>query len=232
MTSQAVVIATPTSTGSVVDGYLHGARDLLIAGLPHALITRPHDPMLPHTRAHLQHCFLQRFPQATHLLWIDADITFRASDVDALLMADKDIIGGIYARKTCPARATGDIRSSAEPTAEGLVQAVSLPTGFLLLKRSAVEAIASASLTFVSEEPDSAGERVADSFRTMIDDAGNYLYDDEAYSARARELGIELWAHLGVNLGHVGAHTFRMPRTDIAPAIVKQFLDHHRTANA
>src|ERR1700733_13278172 len=95
-----VFIATPmyggTATGiysvSMVELpaiFLRNRVDLLYAFWNEALV--------PNARNVLTDQFLES--QATHLMWIDADIGFNAMDIITMLMADKDIVCGIYPKR-------------------------------------------------------------------------------------------------------------------------------------
>src|ERR1700730_5409322 len=55
------------------------------------------ESLVPNARNVLTHEFLES--QATHLMWIDADIGFNAMDIVSMLIADKDIVCGIYPKK-------------------------------------------------------------------------------------------------------------------------------------
>jgi hypothetical protein len=55
------------------------------------------ESLITRARCNMAHQFLQG--DADYLLWIDADIKFRAEDAVKMLEADVDVIGGIYPKK-------------------------------------------------------------------------------------------------------------------------------------
>ena len=55
------------------------------------------ESLVPNARNVLTHQFLES--QATHLMWIDSDIGFNATDIVSMLIADRDIVCGIYPKK-------------------------------------------------------------------------------------------------------------------------------------
>ncbi len=55
------------------------------------------ESLVPNARNVLTHEFLES--QATHLMWIDSDIGFNAMDIVSMLIADRDIVCGIYPKK-------------------------------------------------------------------------------------------------------------------------------------
>ena len=68
------------------------------------------ESLVPNARNVLANQFLES--QATHLMWIDADIGFNALDIVSMLLADRDIVCGIYPKKevdwsTCGAGGLG-----------------------------------------------------------------------------------------------------------------------------
>src|ERR1700728_3438508 len=95
-----VFIATPMYGGTATGIYtvsmvqlpavfLRNRVDLLYAFWNESLV--------PNARNVLSHQFLES--QATHLMWIDSDIGFNPTDIVSMLIADKDIVCGIYPKK-------------------------------------------------------------------------------------------------------------------------------------
>src|SRR5947209_16694985 len=58
---------------------------------------RTSDALVANSRNHLATQFLET--AATHLMWIDADIGFNGLDIVSMLVADQDIICGLYPKK-------------------------------------------------------------------------------------------------------------------------------------
>ncbi len=58
---------------------------------------RTSDALVTNSRNHLANQFLET--PATHLMWIDADIGFNGLDIVSMLIADQDIICGLYPKK-------------------------------------------------------------------------------------------------------------------------------------
>src|ERR1700733_12721152 len=116
------------------------------------------ESLVPNARNVLTHQFLES--RATHLMWIDSDIGFNAMDIISMLIADRDIVCGIYPKKevdwACVAQAVKAgvppeelsnhaglfavklLDSSAgeeEVDADGLFEVAAGGTGFMLIKR-------------------------------------------------------------------------------------------------
>ena len=58
---------------------------------------RMNDALVANARNQLTRQFLES--EATHLMWIDADIGFNAFDIVSMILADQDIICGMYPMK-------------------------------------------------------------------------------------------------------------------------------------
>jgi hypothetical protein len=96
-------LSTPCYGGMVSVEYMRSMCGLIDefnkAGMQYVIQTISNDSLV--TRA--RNCLLAAFladESATHLMFIDADITFNHKSIYRLLAADKDVVGGIYPMKT------------------------------------------------------------------------------------------------------------------------------------
>src|ERR1700744_761620 len=94
-----VVIATPCYGGLVTHGYMNSvvtlmerARDF---GFRAGLKLLANDALITRSRAALVASFLDQ-PDATHLLFIDADISFPPEQVARLVAFDRDMAAATY----------------------------------------------------------------------------------------------------------------------------------------
>ena len=71
---------------------------------------------------------------ATHLMFVDADIQFVPADIVKLIAHNKDIVGGIYPQKTLPPKMVVNTLDNAQRDGD-LVQVGTLGTGFMMIKR-------------------------------------------------------------------------------------------------
>ena len=76
---------------------------------------------------------------STHLMFIDADIGFDFTDVIKLLIADKDVIGGLYPKKTYPIKYVVNTLEGQPQQETGVQEVENIGTGFLMMKRSAIQ---------------------------------------------------------------------------------------------
>lgn len=188
-----------------------------------ALITRG--------RARLAAQFLAH-PEATHILYIDADIGFAPEAVFRLLDAQKDVIAAVCPLKSidwekvrAAAKAgVADLQAAAIgyvvrflPTPNnsvevenGYAQVAYGGTGFLMISRSAMQRLCDAHPELRANMRDMGDKLIGEAvmvFDTMIEpETGAYLSEDYAFCRRWRELGGEIWADFTPRLTHVG-HT-------------------------
>jgi hypothetical protein len=187
------------------------------------------DALITRARSRLVAQFLAD-PQATHLFFCDADIGFAPQNVFRLLDADKDVAGGVCPLKQVDwekARAAAkagvaDLQAASIgyvvrflPTADnnvevsgGMARVAYCGTGFLMIKREAVQRLVDAHPELRARMGDMAGSGAAEAvmvFETMIEpETGQYLSEDYAFCRRWSDLGGEIWADVESPLTHVG----------------------------
>jgi len=233
-----VLLATPCYGGLVNQAYMLSVCKLLQEAargdFTLDLMLLANDALIPRARSTLMAAFLD-LPQATHLLFVDADIAFAPEQFYRMLQFDKDFVAGLYPLKTIdwealPARAVGGeklegaglsyvgtlLDPAQRKTADGFATALYAGTGFQLIKRIVFERLIAAhpELHFnaihalAREAPRSANLYAL--FDCMIDpDTGVYLSEDYAFCKRWRALGGEIWLDLKSKLTHIGPDHFK-----------------------
>jgi hypothetical protein len=97
-----VFIATPCFGGLVSQHYMQSVIRLIQfasqANFDAALALLGHDSLITRSRNTLVSQFLNT-PEATHLLFVDADICFEAEQVYEMLRFDREFVAGIYPLK-------------------------------------------------------------------------------------------------------------------------------------
>jgi hypothetical protein len=148
---------------------------------------------------------------ATHLMFVDADIQFNPRDIVKLIGHDKDIVGGIYPQKTLPPKMVVNTLDSAR-TEDDLIEVGTLGTGFMLVKRTVFEQMIAAGATPYRDDiglSDTENNNQYDFFNCTIDSNGRYLTEDWSFCRKWRELGGTIWADTTVALAHVGYYRFQ-----------------------
>ncbi len=151
--------------------------------------------------------------QATHLLFVDADIGFAPEAVFRLLDSGRDVIGAAYPKKAqipgAPLAYEFEPLAGARADPAGLLQVTSAGTGFLMISRPAARRMADANPALRARLGDMHELGVAEAvmvFDSFTDPAtGRYLSDHQAFCNRWRALGGEVWLAPSSGLRHVGA---------------------------
>ena len=228
-----VMLATPCYGGLVTQLYMQSVLALSTEasriGLPLRLALLGQDALITRSRNTLVARFLRS--DATHLLFVDADIAFEAPDVIRLLSHRKEVVGAPYpVRQHVWDSGTMGLVHAGEPVscaalryvgepcgdagADGLLPARYAGTGFLLIARTAIERLVTAypetrcrhNHVASGGEPEEAWAL----FDCLIDrETGDYLSEDFAFCARWRATGGELWLDPAVRLTHAGMSEFR-----------------------
>ena len=168
---------------------------------------------------------------ATHLFFIDADIRFSAHDPIRMVLHDKDVVVGAYPmksqnldrlvgkrfsseadiRKTMSRYVTNFVFESPEAEAagelaivDGLVEVHDAGTGFMCIKREAIEKMIEAypETEYIPERDTEPSWAL---FDTMIDDDKRYLSEDYTFCRRWQKMGGKIQLDPDVRLDHFGS---------------------------
>ena len=174
---------------------------------------------------------------ATHMMFIDADIHFNAADIIPMMESDKDIICGIYPKKEINWITVRNAINAGVPDDQlklhtgafvvNLVDyqtEVTVPinqpveiwnggTGFMLIKRQVFEDLIGNVPTYLNNVLDlnnpGNGELIHEFFATQIEPESNILLsEDYDFCKKARKIGKKVWAAPWVKLAHVGTYAF------------------------
>ena len=160
-------------------------------------------------------------PENTHLLFIDSDIIFEPEDVFKLLQADKEVIAGIYPKKYIvwdrlkknpeSERVDFPMGGTLTMTEDNLIELEYLPTGFLLISRTAIEKIITAhpELKYRNDIDGymSAGDNFYDLFKVGIRN-GIYESEDWGFCSLWKGVGGKVLIHPDINVKHLGWHEY------------------------
>jgi hypothetical protein len=237
-TNTSLVVATPCFGGQISLVYAASMfklqKALRAAGdVELKMLFKDGDALITRARASLAAQFLDD-PDATHLLFIDADIGFEPAQVLRLIDCGADMCAAIYPikridwDKVAATMAAGRPNPGAaalhyvfeveDPNAVvsrvGFAKVRYAGTGFLMIRRGALERMC-AHYPQLRYERDHSTEAVTPSrnrfalFDCMIDETGTYLSEDFAFCRRWTAMGGEIWADLKSTLDHVGPLVFR-----------------------
>jgi hypothetical protein len=193
-----------------------------------------YDSLIPRARNTLVAKFLDK-AEATHLIFIDADIGFEPGQIERMLRFGRDVVAGMYPLKLIEWNAAVLRRLEVgEPFESATLRYVGTPhtgdkaefeqgfvtgdfagAGFLMIKREALAQMALAmpetkyAAAHNFTEP-AASNNFHALFECMIDpETREYLSEDYAFCARWRALGGKVWLDTQSTLMHVGPREFR-----------------------
>ena len=191
-------LATPLHDGRVHQAYMAGAIDLAHAAPGRLIIGKYSGPFLPVSRDLLTAHFLRS--NATHLLCVDSDIGFTASDVQTLLHAKQDFVAGLYAKKTPDRLLATPLRKQRQGD---LVETLYAGAGFSLITRSCIERLVAAHPELAYDTPQGRAWALWSPFFDQ-----RPYGEDAAICKRWQLLGGKIWAHLKVVVKHYGDHAY------------------------
>lgn len=233
-----VMIATPMyggmCTGAYVQGLLFTMAKMRELGVQVFWCQITNESLITRARNDLVRIFLER--EMDYLMFIDADIGFGPDAVATLVVADRDVVCGIYPKKEVNwgsvkrAATAGKIdelehhtgafvfnmvgREDAHTDEQGFIEVRHGGTGFMLIKRRVFEELAPHVPTYrVSsfQDPET-GEYLKpltyEFFATSIDASGALLSEDYHFCELWRKHGGKIYAHPFIHLTHTGTYTY------------------------
>lgn len=238
MTERFVLIGTPCYGGLVTHVYMQSVMRLMLApaqpGLRLGIIMSAHDSLITRSRNAIVANFLDT-PEATHLMFIDADIGFEPEEFQRLLELDEELAAGRYPLKVRDWDKTMELARRAPAgtpleslgltyvgqacpidsleTRAGFMTGLYAGTGFMLIKRAVFTRMIEAypethyRAAHVHPKPARPSANLYNLFDCAIDaESGDYLSEDFRFCQRWRALGGKLWLDTQSALVHVGAH--------------------------
>lgn len=241
MTPPKIFIATPMFGGQCYGTYLQGIIGLqsICAQLGWQTTTSMmfNESLIQRARNALAHNFLKS--DCTHLLFIDADIRFIPQEVPRMFEVDREVIAGIYPKKEIdwnsvhaaalrgiPAdqlkNHTGsfvinlvDYAGSATVPMMEPLEVWNAGTGFMLIKREALEKMKSVVAKYRSDVLDLSGsiqhgEWVHEFFACSIEPVHERLLSEDYHFCHVWRTKCEgkIWAAPWVTLAHSGSYIF------------------------
>ena len=232
-----LVVATPCFGGQI--SVLYAASLFKLQNLARSysdlnlkILFKDGDALITRARASLVSQFLDD-RDATHLLFVDADIGFEPDQVLRLIECGADMCAAIYpikridwdkVRSTIEAGRPNPAAAAMKYVFEvddpnvvvekgGFVKVRYAGTGFLMIRREALERMCAHYPQLRYKRDHSIDAATASDnrfalFECMIGEDGTYLSEDFAFCKRWTDIGGEIWADLKSKLAHVGPMTF------------------------
>jgi len=193
------------------------------------LETMVNESLISRARNTLSAKFLH-MDDATHLMFIDADIGWEPWHLLVLLNRDVDVIGGLYPMKTMPIKWVVNGFDGAEEGPDGFQEVSKAGTGFLLIKKGVFEKLNSHPA--VKQYKNDIGlDPIYDQYlKTYFDTAvrqNRYYSEDWTFCENWRDLGGKIYMDKRILLRHSGSYVFCMENQqylldNIGPLYVEQ----------
>ena len=235
-----IFVATPMYGGMCIGNYASALMQLPLVcsreGIKMYYIYMMNESLITRARNGLANDFLAS--DATHLMFIDADIGFNPNDIIEMVKRDVDICCGLYPKKEIDwQRVTQAVQSGVQPnelkdhtgtfvvnlvnnerqeviTTE-LLEISNGGTGFMLIKREVFEALADKVPEYTSDmyratDVVTKPKMIKEFFATSIDpDSNNRLLSEDYHFCKlARKYGFKVYAAPWVQLSHTGTYVF------------------------
>jgi hypothetical protein len=234
-----LVVGTPCCGGQLswlyAESLLKLQRVCSRRGVSLGFLLLPGDALITRARQAIVSHFLQNF-DATHLLFIDADIGFEPEQIFRLLEFGEDFTAAAYPiKKINWELIAGAVQAGRSPlesatlsyvleverleelaTRNGFVKARYAGTGFLMIRRAALIAMIERYPELRYQREHKEDDPLKDSrwrsalFNCLIDETtGTYLSEDYSFCRRWTDMGGEIWVDYKSHLNHVGPMIFR-----------------------
>ena len=228
-----LVIGTPMYGGMCTSEYTQSLLNLSESAnksdVKLTTIFLGNESLIQRGRNTVAHHFME-LPDATHLLFIDADIKFRTEDIVKMIAADKSLIVGPVALKGYN---WDEIRQAAVNGEDdigrtgGVFNINKLPgidmvdentpfeiehggNAFMMIRRDVFETLKPHTPIYTNggrSLPD--GVEIYDYFRVEINKDTNHLLSEDYFLCHSyRQLGGKVWCAPWVETGHFGSHLF------------------------
>ena len=228
-----LVIGTPMYGGMCTSEYTQSLLNLSESanksGVKLTTIFLGNESLIQRGRNTIAHHFMN-LPDATHLLFIDADIKFRVEDIVKMIQADKSLIIGPVALKGYNWE---EIRKAAVNGEDdigrtgGVFNINHLPgidmvdenepfeiehggNAFMMIRRDVFETLKPHTPIYTNggrSLPD--GVEIYDYFRVEINKDTNHLLSEDYFLCHSyRQVGGKVWCAPWVETGHFGSHLF------------------------
>ena len=228
-----LVIGTPMYGGMCTSEYtesmIHLSEAANKSGVKFTTIFLGNESLIQRGRNTIAHHFMN-IPDATHLMFIDADIKFRVEDVVRMIKADKELIigpvplkgynweeirqralrgeedisrtGGVFNINHLPGIAMEDEETPFEIEHGG--------GAFMMIRRDVFEALKPHTGIYTNGGASVAsGDEIYDYFRVEVNPETKHLLSEDYFFCHSyRQVGGKVWCAPYCEVGHFGSHLF------------------------
>ena len=197
-------------TTETFNSYIKWSNTAKQYGIEWTIETLVNESLISRARNTLTAKFLHQ-TDSTHLMQVDADISWEPWHMMVLLTRDVDVIGGLYPLKTLPIKWCVNGIENGIKTDDGLQEVSKTGTGFLLVKRDVFTKM-NAHPSVKPYKNDIGLDPVYDQYlKTYFDTAvreGRYMSEDWNFCGNWNQLGGKVFVDTRIQLKHSGFYTF------------------------
>lgn len=177
--------------------------------------------------------WFDKHPQATHLLFVDADMQFEPNLVVDMLKAGVPLIGCLYPKKRWPIEWVGSAHPDNPAPENGLLELEAVGCGVMLIRRDCVEnmlakgnvpVLEDLSKTGLAHMVDTPFKRILRCFDKITDESGRYLSEDYSFCHRHRASGGKVYAAIEHVICHIGHEQFAARYSDLYKQKSREWL--------
>lgn len=234
-----VLICTPCFGGNIYVGYFHSMIQttayLNSVGVRYGIKTIANESLITRARNTCVSYFLSH-PEYTHLLFIDADISWTPESVLKLIGDRKPLVSGVYPKKAIEWSRLPELVKEQDwhidtqqkclnyvvnfndarvKIEKNCVRVKDAPTGFMLIERSVFTTLKEKfpELRYTNDLNLDMKDHHPDSFWLFFDCIkdpvdSRYLSEDYAFCRLLQLSGIETWIDISIPLTHTGTYNF------------------------
>jgi hypothetical protein len=197
-----IYIATPTYDGTVTMTYAQSLLRTFVAcsldGIEVLTDSKSGCCYVDFARNWLVDRFLRS--KAESIMFIDSDMGWDAKAVVKLYRSSYGVVAGAYPMKQEGEQYPLELLG---PEQDGFVEAMYLPTGFMLIKRGVFECLIENGN--IPQYRDKHSNEMVRSFFQCIPDENGYTGEDVAFCNRWRKIGGRIWCYPDIDFEHQGA---------------------------
>ena len=236
---RSLFIATPCYGGNVNVFFMESVIKLIFECQKHdikcSFFKIPFESLIPRARNVCASSFIKS--RYSHMIFIDSDIQFNASDVIKLIEADVDVIGGSYPTKSINMQKLQSnctdvmnlsykeiisksvmytsklFKENVTPQNQSKIECEFLATGFMMIKRNVFIRMIEEfkHIRYINDIPayreHTINDELYDFFHCKIID-NKYVSEDYGFCSLWKLMGGKVYTDLTIKLNHIGSMTF------------------------
>lgn len=233
MRNKKVYIGTPMYGGLCYHGYASSLISNILDLKKHKIDVQwqfmGNESLITRGRNYIADSFLKS--SCSHLMFIDADISFDPTSIRKLLMAKEDFVCAPYPKKFIDWKSIKekgmfadanqlknygasyvinyiDSRKIPTPNDKGLIEIKHAGTGFMLLSREVFLKIRSGCRQARASNFGEFSNWYTEYFKTDVDEDGVLQSEDWVFCNQWRDVGGKIWLMQDIKLDHVGTYIY------------------------